>query len=370
MSRKRSRGPCRASLFAGACAIWGAGATACTESELVSSVFVLDPVDGRELDGRSRVGESGYVRVGTMPAGRDDLLAWQEEGGLALRQDGEWREIDVGAHEVAFGPVSGSGLPEIFGGAGDRALVWSAEDGSVLGEVESLRFPWDAVAADWDGDGDTDLVLSAVDGGAGFHARDADGLAELQPILESVGLDQHMDAADLDGDGRLDLVRHFAGDLDVVFGGPGGSTDEVFQIGVELDDIEKIVIGDLTGDGKPDVVVGARDGTQVFENGGDRSLTPGPSLPDMVSRMVVMDFDGDGDLDILAQPPRDEHDDYGNEVFVVRNDDGSLSAPEPLFELPELITDMAAGKDSDGNPWLAVSAFTFRSVRAPLEHRY
>ena len=352
---------------------FGAGgvglATGCTERELVSSVIVMDPVDGSELDKRSHAAESGYVRVGAMPAGRDDLLVWQLEGALALRQHDEWREIPVGAHDVAFGPVSGDGLPEVFGGAGNRALIWSAEDGSVLAEVESTTFPWDVVAADWDGDGDTDMILSSPTTGAGFHAREGDGLGELQLLSESFGLDYHMDVGDLDGDGRLDLVRHIDSFIAVLWGGADGVVDEAFHIRVDPLDIEKITLADITGDGALDVVVGARDGTQVFENAGDRSLTMGPSFPDLTTRMVVVDFDGDGDLDILGQPVHDDHG-WSKEILLVQNEDGTLGAPEPLFELSENIVDLRAGKDQDGKAWLALSTFTFREVPKAPEHRY
>lgn len=343
----------------------------CThDQEVVSSVVVLDPLDGSELDKRSHVGESGYVRVGAMPAGRDDLLVWQLDGELALREDGQWRDMPVGAHNVAFGPVNGDGPLEIFGGAGNRALIWSAEDGSLLAQTESATFPWDVVAGDWDGDGDTDLILSSPTTGAAFHARDADGLGELQTLSESFGLDYHMNVGDLDDDGRLDVVRHLDKTIAVVFGGPDGAVDEVFQIGVEPRDIERIALADITGDGALDVVVGAEDGTQVFENAGNRSLTAMASFPGLVSRTVVVDFDGDGDLDILGQPPRDDREDWGKEVLVVRNDGETLADPEPLFEHSEQIVDIVAGKDSDGNAWLGLSTFRLRDLPWEPERRY
>lgn len=344
--------------------------TACTEKELASSVIVADPVDGTELERRTVAGETGFVRVAAMPPGRDDLLVWQTEDGLVLRQDREWRELSIGAHDIAFGAVSGNELPDIFGGAGTRALVWSAEDGSVLAEVESAMFPWDTVVADWDGDGDDDLILSSPTKGAAFHARDPHGLGELQPILESFGLDFHMDVGDLDRDGRLDVVQHVDGTIAVAFGGPGGTVADLFQIEIELSDVEKITLGDLTGDGNLDVVVGARDGTQVFENAADRSLTAGPSFSNLVPRMLVVDYDEDGDLDILGQPPRDELDDWGREILVVHNDEGILAEPAPLFELPEQIVDFTAGRDLDGRLWLAMSTFTFRDVPTTLEPEY
>jgi hypothetical protein len=79
--------------------------------------------------------------------------------------------------------------------------------------------------------------------------------------------------------------------------------------------------------------------------------------------------DGDADLDIVGQPVRDRSEDWSNQVFAVRNEDGALSGPELLFQFPEQITDMAAGQDAGGNPWLALSTFTFEAEPWSPEYR-
>jgi hypothetical protein len=72
-----------------------------------------------------------------------------------------------------------------------------------------------------------------------------------------------------------------------------------------------IAVGDLNGDGKPDVVVGNshffRPGISVLFNRGDGTYTPpvSYSLPtnQSVGEVALADIDGDGALDVLATIP-------------------------------------------------------------------
>ena len=347
----------------------GAPTSACTEQELVTSVVVVDPLDGTELERRSRPGESLRVRTAAMPAGVDDVLAWGAGNFLELRYQGEWEAVDLAVAEFTFGPVSGQAPPEIYGIAGYEAFVWSTENGTKVAQAETHPLPFDVIAADWDGDGTTDLIASSPQDGIWFHARGPDGLAEIDPIVEGVGGDQHIAVGDFDQDGRMDVVRPDSRDVEFGFGETEGFIDEVITFPRRVDDVDEVAVGDITGDGLLDVVIAGRDGIEVIENGGGRSFTAGSYFPEMNSQMELMDVDGDGDLDIVGQPPPPSTESWGKELLIARNEDGVLSDPEPLFDSPEWVVDLAAGTDEDGTPWLAMSTFTYREVRAELERR-
>jgi hypothetical protein len=348
----------------------GALTGACTEQILVSSVVVVDPNNGDELDRRSRPGLSGSVRVAATPAGMDDALAWGLGDVMELRHQGEWQQMDLQAEEFNLLPTSGQTAPEVYGVAGTQAFLWSSDGLSMLAQVETHPRPFDLLAADWDGDGDADLVAAAPDFGVWYHAREGDELLEAQPIVESIGLDQRIAVGDLDQDGHLDIVRPDSGAVDIAFAEFDGYIDEVISVAALVDDVEEVSVGDISGDGNLDVVIGARDGIQVLENDGDRSLSTRYHFPEMVTQMELMDVDGDGDLDIVGQPPPpDPSESWGKQLLIARNEDGTLADPEPLFESPESVVDLTAGRDEDGTPWLAMSTFTYRTVQAEPERR-
>ena len=130
--------------------------------------------------------------------------------------------------------------------------------------------------------------------------------------------DLYMRAAlgDLDGDGSPDV---FAGvraacpggydghpDLVLLNDGHGSLRDSGQRLGQA--DSKSVALGDLDGDGDLDALVGSGDGTRVWINqGGEQAGLPGEFelardiLPSRDTHHIYLaDFDGDGDLDALV----------------------------------------------------------------------
>jgi hypothetical protein len=125
--------------------------------------------------------------------------------------------------------------------------------------------------------------------------------------------------ADLNGDGVADLVSvhshplsgHTA-DLRVSLGlGDGTFAPEtVYPVGFTSNNGIQVAVGDVNGDGRPDVVVASGNfgqpkfalDVQVFLNRGDGTLTPGTvgALPDAENDSLrLADLNNDGRLDLL-----------------------------------------------------------------------
>lgn len=162
--------------------------------------------------------------------------------------------------------------------------------------------PRSALAAELGGRGLLDFVVLSVDGIWILFAR---GDGSFEPPVQSLKqrllpLHRAMDAADLNGDGRLDLVtdggllllqvadRSFRRGLDFPV---GGKTLEEWGTGVAAADLDQ--------DGDIDIVTGL-----VAGNRGDATFEEGPVLVAQAQGVTAGDWDGDGDSDVALAVSR------------------------------------------------------------------
>ncbi len=185
-----------------------------------------------------------------------------------------------------------------------------------------------------------DLTVSAMLGnGDGTFAP---------PVQTDVGPSAvNMVAGDFNGDGKLDLAVLDVGTVQLFFGNGNGtfSAGPTTNVGAPLagTGADQIVAADLNGDGKPDLVIATSSATTgapsvaiLLGNGqGGFTLAPSPSLGLGVgSRLLIAvgDLNGDGIPDIVAVPEETE----GSETAIVLlgNGDGTfkpaISVPLPL----------------------------------------
>lgn len=194
------------------------------------------------------------------------------------------------------------------------------------GERSVLSFSSKAIrAVDWDGDGRIDLVVQQEAGGGKPLTTKPDHLAvflnrgdrwQLLDAGTGEGIPgDRVGIADLDGDGRPDAVLGSAlrGDKRLLRFNRGATT-EVGELSALPDGafIETIAAGDVSGDGRADILVSitAWDGAQwisgidmlIREGGGRYAQRPlwREATPDTVSALLIVDLDGDGRPDVVA----------------------------------------------------------------------
>ena len=240
------------------------------------------------------------------------------------------------------------------GGAEARASSYSV-NGCVRDFVDhsigiAEGFPISVFAADLDGDGNTDVVssVSSIDNSVDkivWSKNDGQGgFGPLQTITTSVRDALSVFAADLDGDGDIDVLSASLGSNKIAWyentDGLGGFGPQQIISTAALAP-RSLVAADLDGDGDLDVLAGFSYGDKVawYENtDGQGSFGPRQSITttgDGVNSVFAADLDGDGDVDVLSTSAG------GDKVAWYENGDG-----QGRFGPQQIITASALGARS------------------------
>ncbi len=293
------------------------------------------------LVGEPEEGDPNYIAVADLDGdGKPDILVcdWAHNQILVyqnLAVPGPLTTNSFGAG-VGFGaagePINvraadldGDGRPEIVVANHVVSMISILRNTSTPGVINTNSFAphfdlstaggtWDVAIADFDGDGKLDLA--AANNGAsflslfrnvsvpgGFDTNSFEARVDLPaPATGSAIL-----AADLDGDGKPDLIDS-ASSLAIYrnLASPGTLSTNSFATMIVFSNIgpSAMAIGDLNGDGKPDICLGGN--LSVLQNNSipgsltTNSLGPLVSFSTSTAGIIVCDLDGDGRPDIAA----------------------------------------------------------------------
>jgi hypothetical protein len=279
--------------------------------------------------------------------------------------NGDGRLDLAGALQNGFGVLLGDG-----DGTFQQPMQYPIGSGPVL-------------ANDFNGDGKLDLVVVGngqhdlgnggytTFGTVGVLLGNGDGTFQqaIQTVLPN-GAGQAV-AADFNGDGQTDLAVltgdtsvfnadstiQVYGGLAILLGNGDGTFRQAIQILIEPSS-SLIVAGDFNGDGRADLAVANTNGNSTVEvllsKGDGRFDNPIPYIVPTtsyseLSGLVAGDFNGDGRIDLVA-------DDLFNAVWVwLGNRDGTFQ-PALEYTLPKSPYGLAAGDyNGDGHPDLAIA---------------
>ena len=251
---------------------------------------------------------------------------------------------------LTVGDCNGDGKPEIVEvNIADNTVSVYANNSTVGNLAFAARMnltpgssdvPYAVVVSDIDGDGMADIATA--DAGSNsisvFHNTGSPGGAlSFAPYADfsAGGTPESIAAGDLDGDGKPDIVTgNYGGNTISLLHNTSTSGNVSFAASAALpagSSPQAVAIGDLDGDGKPDVITAnfADNDVSVFRN---TSTSGTIALAAQVTyatdrapfSIAAVDMDGDGfpDLSIAA--------DNGN-VFDVLHNQGSVSASVTAF---------------------------------------
>ncbi|MDN3723834.1 T9SS type A sorting domain-containing protein [Aequorivita sp. SDUM287046] len=233
----------------------------------------------------------------------------------------------------------------------------------IVVEINGTNRPYTVMSIDLDGDGDKD-VLSASNGDDKIAwLENLDGLGNFsEPKTISLLLDypSSIDAADIDGDGDMDVVSESFYDKTVAWfeniDGQGTSfTPHIFS---PLNSIPYVTYSmDVDNDGDMDIVSGGNFGLIWYENtngqgvfGSSRVIN---SAPQCIESVRAADLDNDGLLDLVSA-------DWCNDVlFWHKNNGGGNFGPQQIIstEISSTYSVILADLDNDGDQDVLASSF-------------
>ena len=188
--------------------------------------------------------------------------------------------------------------------------------------------PQSAAAADLDGDGDLDLLTASFDDDklAWYKNTDGQGLFGPQQVISATAdAAVHVIAADLDGDGDQDVLAASAGDDKVAWYRNGGTGTFGPQgvISNQANGAWFVAAADLDGDGDLDVLSASQNDNKIawYPNTNGKGLFGAPRIvttaADKPVALAVVDLDGDSDLDVASASSGDDR------IAWYENADGS-----------------------------------------------
>ncbi len=282
---------------------------------------------------------SGTVAVGADAGGAPEVRVIDLATGAPRLDFFAFDRHFTGGVRVARGDLTGDGIPDIIAaagpGGGPHVRVFDGRDGrpitgplgSFLAYAPNFHGGVYVAAADVNGDGFADIITGAGEGG-GPHVRvfsgfDGSLLAEFMAYDAAFRGGVRVAAGDTNGDGKADIITG-AGQgggphVEVFSGADGLLLQSLFPYDRRFRGGVFVAAGDINGDGRTDILTGPGSGggahLRAF-NGPDGANLASISIPigDSLSivantlkyqgglRVAAVDVDGDGRLDMVAEP--------------------------------------------------------------------
>lgn len=285
--------------------VWTSGVPAQGDSS--SSVAVVDYDEDGTLDLVGVIGDSTY-----------QFVWWKGAGNLTFGPATVIGTDTSSMSNVVVADFTGDGRDDVAIRMGNPAnLVILPGTGSGRGPAITKSFGYqnELVALNYDADPAAELISRS----AGlFQVFDnvATTLTQISSVTAAPGYFSGIGSADFDGDGKRDVAvsKNEPDGMSVYFGSGGGAFSA--PVALPYDSPDRMAVGDLDNDGKPDFVTAnwlpsgiydQRARISIYRNQGARAFThtllsvlkPGNVFGDP-NYVVLRDVSGDGVLDIIV----------------------------------------------------------------------
>lgn len=285
--------------------------------------------------------------------------------------DFDFHNIDPnlrGAYWVHAGDINDDGHMDLAT-AGYDGIVWWEGDGAgnfvrrpLLG---SLQGCWASFIADVDGDGRLDILggSTALPELAWWRNRGNGNFDAKETIDDSTNSPETIAVADFDNDGDGDIaVAMWGAGLLVWYEYKGSDNFERHILDSDVSGAHTVFTGDLNGDGLPDVVGAGSAKTRVYYNTGGGNFSRKTLGSDGSWGSYIYDIDQDGKLDILRTQRTN------GDVEWFRNTGSGFSGQTIASAFGESWSVSAGDIDGDGDVDIAAAGFGANNITAWLNN--
>ena len=302
-----------AGLFAGA-KVSGSSTTNAT-----AATGDVDGNGARDLVVSPAIGTGG-TGTGTVMLGGNDGTFGASGPTVTLRGD-----------ELALGRLNGDAYADLVASIESAAtpgvdVFIRAAGGGAFGAPRRLAttsVPTKVLIANLDADAFADVIVGTTAGVEWFRGNGDGTFAAAQIVAAAQGAVQAVAVADLNLDGKLDLlINGGTGSLRVYPAYGTGFALNAFTTVATSATATAVVSVDFDRDGRPDVAVATATGVLLFRGTGNGGLTAQPGQPTMLGRLSVVDLDNDGFFELVSN---------NGEVQVARGQASFVFQPRQPF---------------------------------------
>ena len=257
----------------------------------------------------------------------DDTIAWYENNGDA---NPTWTKNVIATNaDKAFSVIAADmdadgDMDIVSASSDDNTIAWYENDGAADPTWTAANIVTNAIrarsvkAADLDGDGDMDIVSASHDDNtiAWYENNGAANPVWTKAVIATDALQaRDVFVADMDGDGDLDILSASCLDDTIAWyenNGAANPTWTAANIATTADCAKGVFAADMDGDGDMDIISasGNDDTIAWYENNGaaDPTWTAADidTNADNAIYAFAADIDGDGDMDIASASNNDD----------------------------------------------------------------